>query len=79
MKERKEKPDGCDKGTQDERYYQFLMRLRDSGVTNMYGAVPFLQAQFPELRNDSDQAKAVLLAWFEHVQKQAKSELGCVE
>lgn len=79
MRECKKRSTECDKGTQNERYYQFLMRLRDSGVTNMYGAVPFLQAQFPELRNDTGQAKTVLLAWFEHVQKQAKSELGCVE
>ena len=42
-------------------YYLFLEELRKSGVTNMFGAAPYLQEQFPEL--DARGAKDVLLNW----------------
>ena len=35
-----------------EKYFDFLDDLRDSGETNMFGAAPYLQAEFPELRGD---------------------------
>lgn len=44
-------------------YFDCLEGLRQSGETNMYGATPYLQREFPELRRFED-AKAVLLAWF---------------
>lgn len=44
-------------------YFDYLESLRQSGETNMYGATPYLQREFPELRRVED-AKAVLLAWF---------------
>lgn len=44
-------------------YFDYLESLRQSGETNMYGATPYLQRKFPELRRVED-AKAVLLAWF---------------
>ena len=40
-----------------------LERLRQSGETNMYGAAPYLQAEFPELRYDRNKAGDILLAW----------------
>ena len=30
----------------DNKYWIFLEKLRRSGVTNMYGAAPYLQAEF---------------------------------
>ena len=39
----------------------FLKDLRDSGVTNMFGAAPYLVEQFPEL--DLPQAKEILSRW----------------
>lgn len=30
-----------------EEQFQYLDQLRDSSVTNMYGAVPYLKAEFP--------------------------------
>lgn len=33
-----------------QKYFDFLEKLRQSGETNMYGAVPYLQSEFPELR-----------------------------
>ena len=44
-------------------YQIFLDVLRDSGVTNMYGAIPYLMEQFEEL--DRSQAKYILMTWME--------------
>jgi len=30
----------------ERRCFEFLVKLRDSGVTNMWGASPYLQAEF---------------------------------
>jgi hypothetical protein len=46
-----------------QEYFDFLVELRDSGVTNMWGATPFLHAAFPELTYK--EAKDVLIAWIE--------------
>ena len=40
-----------------------LERLRQSGETNMCGAAPYLQSEFPELRYDRNKAGDILLAW----------------
>ena len=45
---------------QDE-YLEYLDNLRESGETNMYGATPFLQDEFPEL--DKRTAREVLQYW----------------
>lgn len=39
----------------------FLENLRQSGVTNMWGAAPYLEAEFDLSR---EEAKRILLAWF---------------
>ena len=46
-----------------QSYFDYLESLRQSGETNMYGATPYLQRKFPELRRVED-AKVVLLTWF---------------
>ena len=33
-------------GTQTEEYYDYLLELQDSGVTNMHGAAPYLVTEF---------------------------------
>ncbi len=44
-----EKPDFC-----TEEHLEFLDDLRESGVTNMYGAYPYIKRSFPDLnREDS--------------------------
>jgi len=44
----------------EEIYFTFLNNLRDSGVTNMFGAAPYLEAEFGlELK----EAKDVLVKW----------------
>lgn len=44
-----------------EQYFLFLDDLRKSGVTNMYGAVPYLMAAFDYLAED--EARAILVTW----------------
>ena len=46
-----------------QKYFEFLEKLRQSGETNMYGAVPYLQSEFPELRGSQKKANAILIAW----------------
>lgn len=43
------------------KYWLFLEQLRRSGVTNMYGAVPYLVTAFDEL--SYDKAKDILADW----------------
>lgn len=45
-----------------QEHYDFLMDLRESGVTNMFGAAPYLEGAFGLSRND---ARAVLVEWME--------------
>ena len=47
------------------KYYDYLDRLRDSGEVNMYGAIPYLQREFPELAFDEAAARKVLSAWMD--------------
>jgi len=42
-------------------YYDFLEDLRDSGVTNMWGARPYLSQAFPEL--SLQEAGKILSDW----------------
>ena len=43
-----------------EEYFSFRVDLRDSGVTNMWGAGPYLEDEFNLTKQE---AKDVLLAW----------------
>ena len=45
-----------------KEYFEFLETLRNSGITNMFGAVPYLQREFGL---DRHEAKDVLMAWME--------------
>ena len=42
----------------------FLNNLRESGVTNMFGAVPYLIEEFPELNRSK--AKSILSDWMKN-------------
>jgi len=42
-------------------YYKYLEALRQSGVTNMFGAVPYLRKEYPQL--SYEEASAVLSNW----------------
>ena len=51
-----------------DKYFAYLDGLRDSGVTNMYGAAPYLQARFQELEDDLQKACEILKTWMERKQ-----------
>lgn len=44
----------------EQEVLEFLNMLRDSGATNMFGAVPYIKDEF-EL--DSKEAKRLLMLW----------------
>ena len=44
-------------------YFDYLFKLRDSGRTNMFGAVSYLEIKFPEL--SKSEAEEVLFAWMD--------------
>ena len=44
------------------QYYEYLDFLRESGVTNMFGAAPYLEDRFDLSRQ---QAKNILIEWME--------------
>jgi hypothetical protein len=48
--------------TNRETLFEYLDALRDSGVTNMFGAGPYLQEAFGLSRYE---AKDVVLAWMQ--------------
>ncbi len=43
-----------------ERYFSYLDGLRESGVTNMWGAAQFLESQF---EIDHPEASEILCSW----------------
>mgnify|MGYP003298699703 CR=1 FL=1 len=45
-----------------EEYFEYLDALRESGITNMYGAGPYLQAEFGL---EQREAREILIAWME--------------
>lgn len=49
-------------GEYDE-YFEFLDELRASGITNMFGATPYLMSAFDYL--SYDEARTILKAWME--------------
>ena len=58
-----------------EKYFRYLARLRDSGQVNMFGAIPYLQKEFPELAFDENKTRQILTAWMDSF-KGSESEQG---
>ena len=46
-----------------DEHIEFLNDLRESGTTNMFGAVPYIQDAFPELTRQ--QSSEVLKYWMD--------------
>lgn len=46
----------------DDIYFEYLDDLRDSGATNMYGAVPYLAEEFDLSMSE---ASSILVRWME--------------
>jgi hypothetical protein len=49
-----------------EEMFEYLETLRDTGVTNMFGAAPYLQEAFDITRAE---AKEILLEWMQTYDK----------
>jgi len=47
----------------NEKYYDFLDNLRESGVTNMFGATPYLMEEFSDL--SKVEAREILKSWMD--------------
>lgn len=47
-----------------EQYYKTLEAIRQSGVTNMFGAAPYLREFCPELSRD--EANQILCNWMKN-------------
>lgn len=50
----------------DQKYINFLNGLRESGITNMFGAVPYLMECFPDLQKK--EARKILSNWMRNFQ-----------
>ena len=46
----------------NKEHYEYLINLRDSGEVNMWGAAPYLVAEFGLTRRE---ARTVLLEWIQ--------------
>jgi len=46
-----------------DEHLSYLNELRESGVTNMFGARPYLLTEFPEL--SENEAAKILVYWME--------------
>tara|TARA_R100001510_G_C7655602_1_gene214852 strand:+ start:3803 stop:3985 length:183 start_codon:yes stop_codon:yes gene_type:complete len=46
-----------------DEVFQFLDELRESGVTNMFGAASFIRTSFPNV--DKKQSRELLSEWME--------------
>jgi hypothetical protein len=51
-----------------QEHHEYLIQLRDSGETNMWGAAPYIQRYFGVSRAD---AAAILIEWIEYMSKEA--------
>ena len=56
-----------EKNENDEKYFAFLVQLRDSGVTNMWGAAPHIAQEFDI---PHEEAAYVLLRWIKSFDKE---------
>lgn len=59
-------------GNVDQKYNDFLLALRDSGVTNMFGAAPYLQTEFGL---DKREAREILANWMRSFEENVSEEV----
>jgi hypothetical protein len=50
-----------------QEHHDYLIELRDSGETNMWGAAPYIEREFGVSRADG---KTILLEWIEYMSKE---------
>jgi len=47
----------------EQRHKEFLNDLRESGVTNMFGATPYIEEEFGVSKSE---AKEILMSWIKN-------------
>ena len=52
------------------KYWLYLEQLRRSGETNMYGAVPYLTAEFEDDGLTREQARQILADWMNNYRRE---------
>lgn len=57
----------------EKEVFQYLNELRESGDTNMFGARPYITAEFPDL--GSAEAKRILVLWMANFNAEGNYEL----
>ncbi len=57
--------------TLERTVFDFLNKLRESGVTNMYGAVPYIQSNFGI---SNKEASDLLSLWMENFNEEGEYE-----
>lgn len=60
-------------GNDYQEYYEFLDNLRELGVTNMFGATPYLMQAFDYLAED--EARDILVSWMKSYERRNKIKL----
>ena len=55
-----------DQAVLNQKYFDYLVKLRDSGETNMWGAPPYLVREFGITHKE---ANAIFCAWVESFEK----------
>ena len=50
--------------SEKDEIFQYLFELQSSGVTNMFGAVPYAVEEFPQF--DKKEVKAVVMEWMKN-------------
>ena len=56
---------------QEQEVFEYLNELRISGITNMFGATPFIEADFGVTRKE---ATRLLSLWMENFNEEANYE-----
>jgi len=68
-KKRKELEEKMAEIKYDKKYYIYLDHLRESGVTNMFGAAPYIQSAFNLSKKE---ARDILADWMETFEERSK-------
>ena len=54
----------------ENKYWIYLEELRRSGITNMFGAVPYLTAEFEDEGMTRKQASEILADWMRNYDRE---------
>tara|TARA_R110002153_G_scaffold189041_4_gene341895 strand:+ start:7192 stop:7410 length:219 start_codon:yes stop_codon:yes gene_type:complete len=53
--------------------FQYLNHLRLTGITNMFGATPYIQQRFPSRELTKHEARDILTSWMSNYQEDSEN------